>query len=898
METWQRERWSELSPYLDEALELDPALQDSWLAALAETRPELAAELRTLLALHAANRLSGFLERSPFADEEVLAGQTIGKYTIERLLGRGGMGSVWLARRSDGKFEGFAALKLLDRRALGRDAAEQIRHEASLLARLTHPHIARLFDAEVRASGQPYLVLEYVEGVPIDRYCHAHRLPLAARLRLFLPVLDAVAHAHAQLIVHRDLKPSNVLVTPEGVVKLLDFGVAALQADSPQLHGVETEPRLRALTPGYAAPEQLRGEPVSAAADVYALGVLLHVLVTGEHPFGASSTTRTQLVRATLTEDAAPASGRLPGAERRRVRGDLDAVIARALSRDPAQRYPTAAELAADVRRFLGNFPVRARPASRGYVAHKFAQRHWGGVLSVALVLLVLIAATIVTALQTLDARRQRDFARRQLSRAEALNDLNSYVLLDAAPGEAFTAKDLLGRTLHVLERQHTTDANRVALLTTIGWEYEAGNDHNAGYQVLNEAYGLSRAISDPSVRARSACALANSLANERYSPRSDALIEEGLQELPPDAEYSLDRYFCLARAKEVAADAGDAQLAIRRSEAALEALIAAPFAHELADLHGHEELASALGEAGRYRDANQEFAFAWSRLVALGRDDTKGAAICLNNWALVLYQMGHPLEAERLLARSLQLERANSSAPASAMPLSNYAQMLYDLARLDDAESYAERAYQLGQAAGDPLAINQTRLRLARIYRAQHRPTDSLRLLDEAQTAMQKLLPPGHFAFAAVAAERALALEQQGSLEEAMNFIDQAMQIDEQAARHGRAGAQYLPLLLTQRATIELAAKRPDAAAADARRAVTLLAQGVQPGDYSSNLGLAYLALARALNALQDPAQTRIAARHALEQLRRALGEAHPETQAAMQLAATADVAPKGASG
>lgn len=897
METWQRERWSELSPYLDEVLELDPALQESWLTTLAEARPQLAAELRTLLALHAANRLSGFMERSPFADEEALAGQIIGQYTIERLLGRGGMGSVWLARRSDGKFDGLAALKLLDRRGLGRGAAEQIRHEASLLARLTHPHIARLFDAGVRESGQPYLVLEYVEGMSIDQYCQAHHLPLLARLRLFLPVLDAVAHAHAQLIVHRDLKPSNVLVTSEGVVKLLDFGVAALQADPAQLQGADSAPRLRALTPGYAAPEQLRGEPVSAAADVYALGVLLHVLVTGEHPFGASSTTRTQLVRATLTLDAAPASGRLPGAERRRVRGDLDAVIARALSRDPARRYLTAAELAADVRRFLGNFPVRARAASRGYVAHKFAQRHWGGVFSVALVVLVLLAATVVTTLQTLDARRQRDFARNQLSRAEALNDLNSYVLLDAAPGEAFTAKDLLGRTLHVLERQHATDANRVALLTTIGWEYEAGNDHNAGYQVLNEAYGLSRGISDHSARARAACALANSLANERYSPRSDTLIEEGLRELPPDAEYSLDRYFCLSRAKEVALDAGDAQQAIRRSEAALNALTAAPFAHELAELHGHEELASALREAGRYRDANQEFARAWSGLVALGRDDTKGASICLSNWALVQYQMGHPLEAEKSLRRSLELEHANSSARPSPMLLTNYAQMLYDLARLDEAANYAERAYQLGQAAGDQLAINQTRVRLARIYRAQHRPVDSLRLLDEAQSAMQKLLPAGHFAFAAVAAERALALQQQGSLEEAMNFIDQALQIDEQAARRGRAGAQFLPILLTQRATIELAAQRADAATGDARRAVTLLSEGAQAGDYSSNLGLAYLTLARALNARQEPTEARSAARRAVEQLRLALGEAHPETQAAMQLAA-ADVAPRGGSG
>ena len=421
--------WAEVSPYLDEALELDAQRREPWLAALAATEPVLVAELRELLALHAANRASGFMERSPLRNDESLTGQQIGPYTIERLLGRGGMGSVWLARRSDGKFEGSVAVKLLDRRGLGRDAAEQIRHEASLLARLSDPHIARLFDAGVRDNGQPYLILEYVAGERIDGYCATRELLLAARLRLFLGVLDAVAHAHAQLVVHRDLKPSNVLVTPEGVVKLLDFGVAALQPlrqaqPSPITEGAQ------ALTPGYAAPEQLRGEPVSAASDVYALGVLLHVLVTGEHPYGSSDATHTQLMRATLTGEPPPASSRLPAAaERRRVRGDLDAIIARALNGEPARRYATASEFAADIRAFLGNCPVRARPATRAYVMHKFVQRHWGGVLGVLLTLLVLTAATVITTLQMLEARQQRDFARTQLARAEAPNDLNDYLL-------------------------------------------------------------------------------------------------------------------------------------------------------------------------------------------------------------------------------------------------------------------------------------------------------------------------------------------------------------------------------------------------------------------------------------------------------------------------------------
>lgn len=879
--------WTRVSPYLDEALELEPAQREPWLAELDAVDPALAAELRDLLTLHAANRASGFMERSPLTACESLSGQQIGPYTIERLLGRGGMGSVWLGRRSDGKFEGRAAIKLLDRRGLGRDAAIQIRHEASLLAQLSHPHIARLFDAGVRENGQPYLILEYVEGEPIDRYCRLRQLSLPPRLRLFVAVLDAVAHAHAQLVVHRDLKPSNVLVTPEGVVKLLDFGVASLQAH-PQTPGAEGAPQ--ALTPGYAAPEQLRGEPVSAASDVYALGVLLHVLVTGAHPFGAGDSTHTELVRATLTGDPGPASARLgTAAERHRVRGDLDAIIARALSREAHSRYATAAELAADVRRFLGNFPVQARAATRAYVMHKFAQRHWGGVLGGLLTLLVLIGASVVTTLQTLEARRQRDFARVQLARAEALNDLNSYVLVDAAPGQAFTAKDLLGRALHVLERQKTSEANRVAQLTTIGWEYEAHNDHAAGLRVLNEAYGLSQSIADPSARARAACALANSLANERYSPRSDALIEQGLRELPTGPEFALDRYFCLSRAHQVAQDAGDAQLAIRRSEAALAALKEAPFSHELAELHGYVELGSALRETGRYREANTAFASAWARLVALGRDDTSGASTLLSNWAIVLYQLGRPQEAEKLLQRAIELEHADSPEQPAPMLLTNYAQMLLELGRVDSAKTYAERALEGGTQTGSQLVINQTRLRLARIYRAQHELARAAQMLDEAEQSMRTLLPPGHFAFGAVAAERALIAQQQGDPVEALKFVNQAIQIVEQAGRQGKSGAQLLPILLTHRAAIELDARQLSAADADARQALALLEAGAQPGDYSSYTGRAYLTLARVLSAEGKAADARSAARRAAQQLEKALGAEHPETRAAAELGKTA---------
>ncbi|HET7757023.1 MAG TPA: serine/threonine-protein kinase, partial [Steroidobacteraceae bacterium] len=779
-----KERRTEISAYLDQLLDLEPSQREPWLAALATSRAQLAAELRELLALHAANCAAGFLERSPLGGDELRAGKRIGAYTIERLLGRGGMGNVWLGYRSDGQFEGQVAIKLLERRGLAEDAGAQIRHEAGLLARLTHPHIARLFDAGVCDNGQSYLILEYVEGEPIDRYCASRRLTLRTRLRLFLAVVDAAAHAHAQLVVHRDLKPSNVLVTPEGAVKLLDFGVAALQSGAGAPPDATASPA-RALTPGYAAPEQLRGEPVSAAADVYSLGVLLYLLVSGEHPFGSGHPTHTRLARAASTDDPGLASARLPpGAERRRVRGDLDAIIARALARDPARRYATATELAADLRCFLDDFPVRARAPTRAYAARKFAARHWGGVLGAALTLLVLLGATVVTTMNMLEARRQRDFARVQLARAEALNELNNYVLTDAAPaGKPFTVNDLLGRATHVLERQTIESANRVALLTSIGREYSTQDQRETGQRLLGESYQLSRTTADPSGRARAACALAAALSEKEPSSRPEGLLAEGLRELPDTPEYALDRAFCQLRGSEIAQDAGNPQLAIRRSEDAIRALAQVPFEHELTELRAEERLAETYRIAGRYRESIAVFERIWPRLVALGRDDTSTADTWLNNWGVSLQQLGRPLEAEVKLRRSLEIQRADASdAAVSPMSMTNYAQVLFELGRLAEAQDYAERAYQPALQAGDEVVVNQTLLRLARIYRARHDDRRAVQMLDEVEPRLQRALPPGHFAFAALAAERSLVAQQEGDGRRALELANLAVRIAEQA--------------------------------------------------------------------------------------------------------------------
>ena len=436
-----------------------------------------------------------------------------------------------------------------------------------------------------------------------------------------------------------------------------------------------------------------------------------------------------------------------------------------------------------------------------------------------------------------------------------------------------------------MLDRQKTTDGNRVFLLTLIGWEYEAQDDFATGLQILQRAYGLSRDISDPSARARASCAYANALANQSNSSRANELIEEGLSELPDSPEFGLDRAFCLGRGKQVAENAGDAQLAVRRSEATLQALKRVPFSHDIDDLHAYQELASSLREAGLYHEASAAFADAWPRLVAMGRDDTISAQVWLNNWSLTLFQLGRPLEAEVPLRRALELEQGPNGGGASPMMLTNYAQMLYELARLDDAASYAERAYQGGSESKNQIVLNQTRLRLARIYRARHDFDRATKMLDEAEPSMRALLPAGHFAFGSLAAERALVARERGDFPDALGFINQAIEIDMQAEKGGKSGAQYLPILLTHRATIELAAGDLPAAEADARRALGLFEDESWPGDYSSYTGGAYLTLARVLTAEGKDGEAREAAQAAEKQLEKAVGAGHPDTLAARAL-------------
>jgi eukaryotic-like serine/threonine-protein kinase len=889
--------WQQVSLYLDEALELDTQEREQWLAALASKEPTLAAELRELLGLHARNRESGFMERSALRSDESLAGQHIGPYTIERLLGRGGMGSVWLAQRSDGKFEGRVAIKLLDRRGLGRDAAGQIRHEASLLARLSHPNIARLFDAGVRDNGQPYLILEYVEGERIDLYSTAHGLTIPERLRLFLSVADAVAHAHAQLIVHRDLKPSNVLVTADGVVKLLDFGVAALQSETIAASQAVEEPgAVQALTPGYAAPEQLRGEPVSAASDVYALGVLLHVLVAGQHPFGSTGTTHTRLVRASLTEDAGLASERLARpTDRRLVRGDLDAIIARALSREPTRRYATAAELAADLRRFLGNFPVDARAHTRGYVAHKFVQRHWGGVLSVVMTLLVLIGATLVTSLQTLEARRQRDRALEEAKRANAQADLTQYILSDKL--SRLTPEAEIGRLARarqfVAARFHDDPLLAARLLIDVSGRYiDIGDFHDAA-DVAIQAQKIGQQFDDADILGQLACVRTEDLAIARNFTAARAELAAGLAQLrrlhpvPPGIEAEC----ATAEAFVLQAD-GDFAPAIEHLRAAVTDLDRAGMHGAARYLAVSNDLGRALAIAGRYREAWEVHSRNVALVSELGRADTdaylayvnNGCAALRNggqpsravafldsstarvrhdphygdmpsglagNWALARLAMGQALDADQaILDAATRAERGGITFQSAQLRASAVTSALAqgDLrtADLRWAELLSDEQRRL---AAKEKGIESVRLILveARLSLAHQRADEALTKLATARALIAARGQPTNPETRELETLESSALLEQGHYAEAAQHARAAVEAARASAIDAKSSA-WIGEALLARARAETAAT-PAAAAATAREALPHLVSNLDPTH-------PLIAEARALSRASPPAQ------------------------------------------
>jgi serine/threonine-protein kinase len=846
------QRWRQVRALVGELIEATPEERAARLAGL---EPGIAAEVRELLVAGDAAQsgplaaaveqgAAGWLAAQATAGEPAaaeLVGVQVGAWRIERPLGRGGMAEVWEASRADGHFEHRVAVKLLKRGMDSEEIVARFRRERQILARLEHPAIARLLDGGVAPDGRPFLVLEKVDGEPITDWCRRRNLPVAERLRLLVEAGRAVAAAHRQLVVHRDLKPSNLLVTGDGQVKLLDFGIAKLLAADDPAAGSATRLEQRVLTPAYAAPEQILGEPVSTATDVYSLGVLAYELLVGRLPHRREARDVVDLAGQVGTESieppstavlAAPPRGTAPAGDDRRQRrrwarqlaGDLDTVLLTALRREPARRYPSVDALVEDLERYLDGRPILARRDSLGYRARKFLGRHRAGVTAAALVLLALVAGLAATAWQAEKARRSAAEAETNARRAQRVKEFLIGLFEVADPeqsgGAAVTAAELLDQ---------------------------------AGRRLPQELAG------EPGVQAE----LLETVAR----------IERGLGRLEPAARLA-ERALALRESAGAAAGRGSALAtlgSVRLAQGRLDE--AATQLTESLELLGGDDLAAARARSDlaqvsfwheRLDEARSLETEAWQAYRRAFGDEHVLTAIHLRNLAVIDYQQGRYAAAEpRMLAAQQVLERQLGADHATL------AQSFVDLAALYDS---LDRP-----AAAEPLYRRALEVRRQRLGNAHPATGQSLQLLgafllgearwDEAEIASREALAifraidPQHFEVAKaihglgkVAAGRRRHAEAEAHFSDAVARFRVALGEDhpfvwvatgdlaQQIARQGRL-AEAEPLLREAYARLEARSGSAHEYTADAANRLGELLR--QRGAASEAVGLHRAALA-----------------------------------------------------
>ncbi len=671
------------------------------------------------------------------------AGQQFGPYRLTALVGRGGMGTVWRAVRSDGRYESDVAVKLLSRTADG--ASERFALEARYLAKLAHPNIARLLDAGVGENGQPYLVLEFVDGLSIDRYCTEHALGVEERITLFLAVLDAVAHAHAHLIVHRDIKPSNVQVDAEGSVKLLDFGVAKLLGTDSAAGGPALTRELgTALTPEFAAPEQLNGEPVTTATDIYALGMLLWLILTGSNPREVAGARSLAELRAIAGREPARLADAAPNASpelRRALLSDLDNIVRKALAVEPAERYATVAGFGQDLRRYLRHEPVAAQAQTICYRTRKFVRRHRGGVLAAALTTIALIGTTAVATWMSVEARRQRDAAVYQQQRVQATNEFLNLLMNEIGPGgKPRTMTELRDRGVEMLDRQYGANEEFLGrMYYEVASAYFSLGQSDRLAELLSRAETQARQADDPDLLAATLCTAAR--AEMRAEPvRAAARVAEARQALARARVVSLDsRVSCDRAGAQLQELDGDRPAAIETLRGTLASLAAEPAASVQHRLYVMNELSRLYFNERRLAETlalNEEIL---ALMEQSGRGGSLGFVVNAFYGSMVLHTLGEVRRAWDvqlgLKDRIAALERDGSSLGFSQY----YATSLLRLGRCNEALPLVEEERTRQLAAGNVVAVAGQDLTLGRLAVCQERFAEAEAHLHDAEAALAK---------------------------------------------------------------------------------------------------------------------------------------------------------------
>jgi serine/threonine-protein kinase len=826
------EPWSDIEEIFADAIELDPRARAAFLDARCASRPDTRVEVESLLASH--ERAGAFLDVLAAAlpgDDAALVpdriGEVVGRFQLVERIGEGGMGVVYRATRADGEFSEQVAVKLLTTPVSSAAALRRFRVERQILATLNHPDIVTLIDGGLAANGQAFLAMQFVDGVSLADHCAAQRLSLAERLRLFQRVCAAVQYAHQNGIVHRDLKPANILVTPDGHPKILDFGVAKLLDAHDGAHGATALSLLQPMTPNYASPEQLRGLSVTTAADVYALGVILYELLTGVRPYTTHDKPLDEVIRLVLEVDPVRPSQR---ASSRLLRGDLDAIVLRALRKSPDERYPSAAALADDLGRYLAGRPVEAREPALGYVLQKLATRHRAAFATAAVALVVIVGLLGFSIVQTRVARAQRDLAQAESAKAREIAGFLAGVFQQANPsqaaGQTVTARHLLDRgTASIATELKGQPEIQASLLLVMSEAYEWIGDQPKALELARQSAQLRE-------RPGAGVELADSLhlvgrTLRRLGRPADAIapLERalGLREslLGPDdrAVVPTLRELALAR-RDTAQMAGTKEMfarAIRIERAAdpssvLLALLhnnlgvalhegdgdfdgaQAEYERAISIYSAHQDegglgISTPLVNLGALMRAREDFAAADSllmRALAAGEKwfgpDNAGQAYvygCLGDLARA---RGDYAQAHRHLAESLRIY-AKTRPPDHVeltAPLTYLAETLLEEGRLQEATAVFERALRIAERTHGPshYAVADVLVPFAGARLQAKQAQAAVQLSQRALDIQRRALPAEHPSLVrtlTTAAEALLRLERPG---EAATFIEEAVRI------------------------------------------------------------------------------------------------------------------------
>lgn len=714
-------RFARIEAIVDQALEQAPGDRAAWLRGACDGDAELLAQASRFLG--AIDASAGFLEQpaASFPEPSGLAGTLAGPWRLIRLLGRGGAGEVWLAERADGRYEQQVAVKLLRHWRDG--TATRFEREQALLARLEHPGIARLIDAGSAPDGQPYMVMEYIDGRTLVDHCNAAGLSIAQRLALFEQICDAVAYAHRHLVVHCDLKPQNILVRADGRVALLDFGIARL-VDIEEGESGEPHTRTIRLTPQYAAPEQLAGQPQTTLTDVYTLGLLLHELLAGQSPWGelVGQGPMAIMQRATSGPPPAPSAQARTAADARRLRGDLDAIVGKALRPEPGHRYASVEAMRDELERHRQLRPVRARGDAFLYRLRRGLRRYWlAAAVSFALVASVLTGSIGVMQAQR-QAERERDIAQTEAMRAKAVRDALAHMFRDAGQqsgdGMALTAEQIFAQAAERIDRDFSDDpATAGQVLHALGELHLYLNDYAGAEPLLRSWLERESAINDPAAAADVRSALAEALFRMGLADEAVELLHEAQSYWQADAPRHADRLLTSRMLQsQLERQRGDVDLGIQTLEATVPLRLqrSGEMHFETAALFSN--LGAAYIQAGRVEEGIEASQRAMTLWQALELDNGNDALNTLNNLAAAYFRSGDLDQAAANFEQALRIRRqAYGPSAATAALIGNYARVMQQRNETGPALALVEEAEPMALAHAGPDSLLTLSLKITR---------------------------------------------------------------------------------------------------------------------------------------------------------------------------------------